>query len=86
MNLSVLDAHKTADGIAVTLISESGLHELEGSVEEMARLATVMRQVSVLAPLHDGELVWLEEITVGSADVKLGLSAAGRTRVLIRRT
>jgi hypothetical protein len=86
MNLSVLDAHRTADGIAVTLISESGLHQLEGSVEQMSRLATVMRQVSVLAPLHDGEQVWLEDITVGDADVTLGLSTEGRTRVLIRRT
>ena len=86
MNLAVLDAQKTADGIAVTLITESGLHQLEGSLEEMARLADVMRQASVLAPLCDGEQVWLEDLTVGDTVVRLGLSPGGRTRLLIRRT
>jgi len=43
MNLSLLDARKTADGYAITLIGAFGLHQLEGSLTEMARLAEVMR-------------------------------------------
>lgn len=86
MKLSVLDAHETADGIAVTLVSASGFHELEGSLDEMARMAAVMRQVSVLAPLHEGEPVWLEDVTVGDTVVRLGLSSGGEARVLIVRS
>jgi hypothetical protein len=85
MNLSVLDAQPTAQGIAVTLVSESGFHRLEGSHEEMSRMAAVMRQVSVLAPLHDGEPMWLDDVAVGDAVVRLGLGASGDTRVLILR-
>jgi hypothetical protein len=85
MMLSLLDAQKTADGFAITLVSDFGVHQLEGSVDEMARLAEVMRQVSVLAPLHDGEPIWLADVMVGGALVKLGLLTGGRTRVLILR-
>lgn len=86
MNLSVLDARETEAGIAVTLVSGSTFHELEGTLDEMARLAAVMRQASVLAPLHEGEPVWLEDVSVGHAVVRLGLSPGGETRVLIVRS
>jgi hypothetical protein len=86
MSLSVIDSQKTAEGFAVTLLSESGLHHLEGSAGELGRLAELMRQVSVLAPLHHGEPIWLDDVTVGRTVVRLGLSSDGRTRLLLRRS
>jgi len=85
MKLDVLDAHETADGLSVTFMTESGLYELIGSLEEMGRLAAMMRQVAVLATLHEGEGVWLEDVPVGEAIVRLGLNPGGTTRLLIVR-
>ena len=86
MSLGVLDAHETADGVAVTFITDYGLEPLEGSCDEVARLAEAMQQVSVLAPLNDNnERVWVQDVAVGDAIVKLGLSAGGQARVRILR-
>lgn len=86
MSLDVLEAHETANGVAVTFITENGLEPLEGSCAEIARLAQVMQQVSVLAPLNVFERVWLEDVPVGDATVRLGLEPGGRARVLIVRS
>ncbi len=85
MSLAVLDAHETAMGLAVTFITDSGLEPLEGTCEQVARLAKVMEQISVLAPLNETEKVWLEEVAIGDAIVKLGLSPHGQARVRIER-
>jgi hypothetical protein len=86
MSLGVLDAHETADGLAVTFITDYGLEPLEGSRDEVARLAQAMQQVSVLASLNDhNERVWVQDVTVGDAIVKLGLSPGGQARVRILR-
>jgi hypothetical protein len=85
MSLALLDAHETADGLAVTFITDYGLEQLEGSCEEVARLAEVMQQVSVLAQLNETESTWLEDVHVGGATVKLGLNPGGLTRMLIER-
>ncbi len=85
MSLAVLDAHETANGMAVTFITEKGLEPLEGSHEEVARLAEVMHQVSAMASLNDHERVWLEDVVVGDAVVKLGLNPRGQARVRIVR-
>jgi hypothetical protein len=85
MSLDVLEAHETADGVAVTFVTDYGLEPLEGSHAEVARLADVMRQVSVLAPLNDFERVWIEDVVVGDATVRLGLEPGGRARVRIVR-
>jgi hypothetical protein len=85
VSLSVFDAQPTADGFVITLASDSGLHRLEGSREEIARLARVMRQVSVLAPLYDGEPIWLDDVIVGCTVVRLGLTSEGGTRLLLHR-
>jgi DNA-binding IclR family transcriptional regulator len=85
MSLALLDSQQTADGIAVTFITDHGLERLEGSCEQVARLAEVMQQVSVLATLNDDESVWVEEVTVGDAKVKLGLNPGKQTRMLIVR-
>jgi hypothetical protein len=83
MGLAVLDACETANGIAVTLATDVGVQRLEGSHHEIARLADVMQQVSVLAPLNDRDKLWLEDVTVGEATVRLGLNPGGLTRLLI---
>jgi len=85
MSLALLDSQQTADGIAVTFITDHGLERLEGSCEELARLAEVMQQISVLAALNDDESVWVEEVRVGDAKVKLGLNPGKQTRMLIVR-
>lgn len=85
MSIAVLDAHETANGLAVTFITEKGLEPLEGSYEEVARLADVMQQVSVMATLNDDERVWLEDVVVGDAVVRLGLNPGGQARVRIVR-
>jgi hypothetical protein len=81
MSLAVLDARETEAGIAVTFITDSGLEPLEGSCEEVARLAEVMAQVSAIAPLNQHERVWLEDVHVGDAVVKLGLGPRGAVRL-----
>lgn len=85
MSLSVLDAHETETGVAVTFITDRGLEPLEGSREEVARLAEVMRQVSALAAVNDVERVWLEDVIVGDAVVQLGINPHGQARVRILR-
>ena len=85
MSLLLLDARETADGIAITFITDSGLEPLEGSRDQIARLAAVMEQVSVLARLNQHEQVWVEDVVVGDATVKLGLGLGGEARVRIDR-
>jgi hypothetical protein len=85
MSLELLGGHETADGIAVTFVTDGGVVPLEGTHEEISRLAEVMQQVSVLAALNEDESVWLEAVRVGDAIVKLGLSPGGEARVRILR-
>jgi len=85
MSLAVLDAHETANGLAVTFITDAGLEPLEGSYEEVARLAQVMKEVSALALLNDDESVWVQDVVVGNATVKLGLNPGKQARVSIIR-
>jgi hypothetical protein len=85
MSLALLDAQETDEGLAVTFATEYGLEQLEGSHEQIARLAQVMEQVSVLAPLNDFERVWVQEVVVGEATVRLGLNPGGQTRMRIDR-
>jgi len=86
MSLELLDAHQTAHGISVTFATDRGIEPLEGSCEEVARLARVMQQVGALAALNEREQVWLEEVTVGDAIVKLGLKPGRQARVRIIRS
>jgi DNA-binding IclR family transcriptional regulator len=85
MSLGVLAAHETAEGFSVTFITDAGLEPLEGSHEQIARLARVMDQVSVLARLNDHERVWLEDVEVGDATVRFGIAPGGQARVQIVR-
>jgi hypothetical protein len=85
MSLALLDAHETAGGLAVTFATDYGLEQLEGSREQIARLAEVMEQISVLAPLNETERVWVQEVVVGDATVRLGLNPGGQTRMRIDR-
>ena len=85
MSLELLDAHHTREGIAITFVTEGGIEPLEGSCQEVARLACVMQQVAALAALNDTEHVWLEEVAVGEAIVKLGLKPGRQARVHIFR-
>jgi DNA-binding IclR family transcriptional regulator len=86
MSLELLEAHQTARGISVTFATDRGVELLEGSHEEVARLASVMQQVGALAALNDSEHVWLEEVTVGDAVVRLGLRPGRQARVRITRS
>jgi hypothetical protein len=85
MTLSVLDARETDRGVAITFITEKGLEPLEGSREEVARLAEVMQQVSALAAVNEDERAWLEDVVVGEAVVQLGINPHGQARVRILR-
>ena len=85
MSLELIGARETADGIAVTFVTERGIEPLEGSCDEIARLATVMQQVSALAAINENERVWIDEVAVGDAIVKLGLSPGHQGRVKIIR-
>lgn len=85
MSLELLCARPTADGIAVTFATDRGIEPLEGSRAEVAHLAEVMRQVGVLARLNEDERVWVEDVAVGDAIVKLGLNPGGQARVRIVR-
>ena len=62
MGLAVLDARETDLGLEVTFITDAGLEQLEGTHAEVAQLARVMQQVSVLAPLNESERVWIEDV------------------------
>jgi hypothetical protein len=85
MSLELLSAERTAGGIAATFATERGIERLEGSCDEVARLAEVMHQVCALAPLNHGDHVWLEDVAVGDAIVRLGLGNAGDARLRILR-
>jgi hypothetical protein len=85
MSLAVLDARRTDTGMAITFITDRGLEPLEGSTEEIVRLSEVMRQVSVLADAGETERVWIEDVPVGDAVVRLGLGPDGHARVRIVR-
>ena len=85
MSLAVLDAHETANGLSVTFITDCGLEPLEGTFEEVGRLAQVMKEVSALALLNDTESVWVEDVVVGNATVRLGLKPGKQARVQIIR-
>jgi hypothetical protein len=86
MSLELLDAHQTDRGISVTFGTEHGVEPLEGSCEEVARLARVMQQIGALAAVNENEHVWLAEVTVGEAIVKLGLRPGRQARVRIIRS
>jgi hypothetical protein len=86
MSLELLDAHETGDGVAVTFATERGLERLVGSADELAYLARAMQQVATLGQLGENERVWIEEVPVGDAVVKLGLKPGGEARVLILRS
>lgn len=86
MSLELLEAHQTARGISVTFATDRGIEPLEGSREEVARLASMMQQVGALAALNESEQVWLEEVAVGDAVVKLGLRPGRQARVRIIRS
>lgn len=85
MSLELIDARETDGGIAVTFATDRGIEPLEGSREEVARLAAVMAQVGVLASVNDAERVWLDEVAVGDAVVRFGLSPGRQARVQIVR-
>jgi hypothetical protein len=85
VSLELLDAHRTADGISVTFVTERGIEPLEGSCEEIARLARVMQQVGALAALNEEQHIWLEDVMVGDAVVRLGLRPGRQARVRIIR-
>ena len=86
MSLELLDAHQTDRGISVTFATDRGIEPLEGTCDEVARLARVMQQVGALAALNESEYVWLEEVAVGEAIVKLGLKPGRQARVRIIRS
>ena len=83
MSLELLDACETDEGIAVTFATDRGLERLEGTPDEISRLARVMQQVATLGQLNEHEHVWVEEVGVGRSIVKLGLSPGGQARLLI---
>jgi hypothetical protein len=85
MGLAVLDARETDKGLEVTFVTDAGLQQIEGTHAEVAQLARVMQQVSVLAPLNETGNVWIEDVAVGEATVRLGLAPGGRARLLIVR-
>ncbi len=86
MSLELLDAHAVPEGIVITFATERGLESLTGSRDQVVRLAQAMRQVSATASRSGSERVWLEDVIVGDAVVKLGLSSEGEARVRIDRS
>ena len=85
MSLELLDAKPTAEGLAVTFGTERGIERLEGTPEQVARLARAMQQVALLGQLNEHDDLWLDTVAVGDAIIKLGLAPGGQTRVLISR-
>jgi hypothetical protein len=83
MGLEIMEARQTENGVAVTFVTERGLVALEGSEEQITRLAEVMAQVAVLAPLNETESTWLENVPVGDSLVRLGLRPGGEGRMQI---
>jgi hypothetical protein len=85
MSLELLEAHETAEGLAVTFGTERGVEQLEGSPDEIAHLARAMQQVAALGLVNDDESAWLDAVAVGNATVRLGVAPGGQTRVQILR-
>jgi hypothetical protein len=85
MAMEIVGARATENGLAVTFVTDAGVVPLEGTPDELSRLAEVMAQVAVLAPLNETEKVWIEEVRVGDATVKLGLRPGGEALVRIVR-
>jgi hypothetical protein len=85
MGLELLGGRQSEEGVAVTFATDDGIELLEGTYEQVARLARVMNQVSVLATLNDDESVWIEDVAIGDAVVQLGLNPGGQARVRILR-
>ncbi len=85
MSLELLDARAIPGGIAITFATDKGLETLTGSHSEVAHLAKAMREVSAISTLSGPERVWIEDVVVGDAVVKLGLAAEGQARVRIER-
>jgi hypothetical protein len=85
MSLELLDAQETDEGMAVTFGTDRGVERLVGSIDELAHLARAMQQVAALGQLNEEESVWIDEVPVGDAVVKLGLNPGGQARVLIVR-
>ena len=85
MSFELLGAHQTEDGISVTFVTERGIEPLHGTCDEVARLAMVMQQVSVLASLNEADRVWLQDVPVGDAIVKFGLNPGHQARIQILR-
>jgi hypothetical protein len=85
MSLVLLDATATDEGITATFATEQGVESLTGTHAEIARLAEVMKQVATIAPMNDTGRVWLEQVVVGDALIKLGLGPGGAARIAIYR-
>jgi hypothetical protein len=83
--LEIVDAHATENGLAVTFVTDGGLVALEGTADELARLAEVMQQVAALAPLNESGKLWIEDVAVGDTIVRLGLRPGGEALVRITR-
>ncbi len=76
--MQLLEGRPTAHGtIAVTLLHADGLTTLEGRPEEIAALATAMREVAALAGAIDGPTGWLPEVVVGDASVEFRVTGDG---------
>jgi hypothetical protein len=83
MGIRIEHARQTENGVAVTFGTDRGAVAVEGSEQEITRLAEVMAQVAALAPLNEAERVWLEDVVVGDSIVRLGLAPGGEGRVQI---
>ncbi len=83
--LEIVDAQPTENGLAVTFVTNGGLVALEGTADELGRLAEVMQQVAALAPLNESGKVWIDDVAVGDAVVRLGLRPGGEAVVRITR-
>jgi hypothetical protein len=83
MGLEIIDARESENGLVVTFVTERGLVAVEGSEQQITRLAEVMAQVAALAPLNETERVWIENVAVGDSLVRLGLAPGGEGRVQI---
>jgi hypothetical protein len=85
MAMEIVGARPTENGLAVTFVTDTGMVPLEGTPDELSRLATVMQQVAVLAPLNERERIWIEDVRVGDSIVRLGLRPGGEALVRIIR-
>lgn len=86
MSLTIVDAHETITGsIRVIFGTDQGLDIVEGTREEIERLARVMTQVAALGELNTIETCWIESVVVGKDIVQLGLLPRHRIRMSITR-